>query len=206
MARSSEHTYDPKTGKWTTTTVSTKDKDVKKPVANKDSEDSSNLTSSTSDNKSATGSAEKKYNTIEYNTLNGTLNFIATTETIKIQVGDTITLDGLGKYLSGNYYVQEVSRSLSSSGYSHNCTLVKTDFGKSLKSKESKGASKSTTKTVTSSTPTNKRKYIVKKGDTLMSISKKFFGNGGHTSRIIDAKTQQKATANLKVGQTLIII
>ena len=76
------------------------------------------MTSSNSNPNSSTGSAEKKYNTIEYNILTGQLKFIATKETIKLTAGDTVKLNGLGKYLSGLYFVQDVTRQISKEGYS----------------------------------------------------------------------------------------
>lgn len=94
------------------------------------------MSSSNTDGNSSTGKTEKKYNTIIINTLQGTLSFIATEKTIKLNAGDTVKLEGLGRYLSGNYYVKDITRSIGANGYSHNATLIKTDFGKSLKPKK----------------------------------------------------------------------
>ena len=80
------------------------------------------------------GSAEKEYIDIEYNTLVGEMRLTATESSIKIKVGDTIQLEGVGKYLSGLYFVSEVKRDLNKSdGYSQTITVIKTGFGNSLK-------------------------------------------------------------------------
>lgn len=154
MARTSSYTYDPKTGSWSKTTSGSNNNTTpssstggsKNPTTSSStsSKSSGNLTASTGDSKSSTGSTEKKYNYIEINTLVGNLQFIVTEETIKLTAGDTVKLKGLGKYLSGKYYVKEMNRNISSSGYSHSAVVIKTDFGTSLKS--STTTSKKTTK------------------------------------------------------------
>ena len=206
MARSSGYTYDPKTGKWTKSTTSSNDN--KKSNNNKKSGNEDNLTSNSSDKNDSTGDVEKKYNTIEINTLSGSLSFIVTEETIKLKAGDTVKLNGLGKYLSGNYYVKDITRQISSSGYSHSATLIKTDFGKSLKVSSSKKSTKKKTKKVNSSSKADsaKRTYTVKKGDCLWNIAKKYYGDGRKYTKIYDANTSKIANPNLiYVGQKLVI-
>lgn len=153
MARTSSYTYDPKTGKWTKTTSgsdssssssSTGGSNSPSTSSSSSSSSGGNLTASTGDSTSSTGSTEKKYNYIEINTLVGQLAFIVTEETIKLTAGDTVKLAGLGKYLSGKYYVKEMNRNISSNGYSHTAVVIKTDFGTSLKSQTT--TSKKTTK------------------------------------------------------------
>lgn len=207
MARSSSYTYDPKTGKWTKKTTNSGG-------SSKKTSGGSNLTSSNSNKNSSTGSTEKKYNYIEINTLSGTLNFIVTEETIKLKAGDTVKLKGLGSYLSGNYYVNDLTRQISSNGYSHSATLIKTDFGKSLKTSTSttkkKTAPKTTKKekkvTSTSKASSAKRTYTVKRGDCLWNIAKRFYGNGASYTKIYDANTNKIANPNLIYpGQVFVI-
>lgn len=220
MARSSSYTYDPKTGKWTkhTTTSSSSSGGGSKNNSNNNktstTSGSSNLTSSNSNKNSSTGSTEKKYNYIEINTLSGTLNFIVTEETIKLKAGNTVKLKGLGSYLSGNYYVQDLTRQISSNGYSHSATLIKTDFGKSLKTSTSTTAKKTAKKTPkkqkkVASTPkasSAKRTYTVKRGDCLWNIAKRFYGNGAKYTKIYDANTNKIANPNLIYpGQVFVI-
>lgn len=207
MARSSSYTYDPETGEWTKRNTIVADSDSNSsPSSSSGSGD--NLTSSTSDSKSSTGSVEQKYNTIELNTLEGTLNFIVTKETIKLKAGDTVKIIGLGKYLSGNYYVKDITRQISNNGYSHSATLIKTDFGNSLKLSASEKEKKAKEKKV-ASTPkasTAQRTYTVKKGDSLWKIAVQFYGNGALYTKIYDANTNKIANPNLiYVGQVFVI-
>lgn len=222
------YTYDPKTGKWKKTTTSTKDKPSSKPSDNKSSKKSTskpkvtspskpnksgNLTHNSTDSKSSKGKVEKENNYIEINTLEGTLNYIATPETIKITAGDTIKLNGLGINLSGNYYVKSVTRQFSASGYINSAVLIKTDMGTSLKETTKNGGKDRPTTTV-SSTPSKKvRYYTVKKGDTLKKIAKKFYNSSSkkYVDKIYKANKKlikyNKATSKyiIKVGQKIII-
>ena len=223
MARSSSYTYDPKTGKWTknttnttnntTNTTNTGGSSKKKTKGSTTSNrGGSNLTSSNSNKNSSTGRTEKKYNYIEINTLSGTLNFIVTKETIKLKAGDTIKLKGLGSHLSGNYYVQDLTRQISSNGYSHSATLIKTDFGKSLKTstrttnKKKKTPKKQKKVSSTPKASSAKRTYTVKRGDCLWNIAKRFYGNGAKYTKIYDANTNKIANPNLIYpGQIFVI-
>ena len=218
MARSSSYTYDPKTGKWTKKTTNSGGSssggggNSKKTHSSTPSSSGSNLTSSNSNKNSSTGSTEKKYNYIEINTLSGTLNFIVTEETIKLKAGDTVKLKGLGSYLSGNYYVQDITRQISSNGYSHSATLIKTDFGKSLKTstrttnKKKKTPKKQKKVASTPKASSAKRTYTVKRGDCLWNIAKRFYGNGAKYTKIYDANTNKIANPNLIYpGQIFVI-
>lgn len=202
MSRTSSRTYNPKTGKWTQNTES--------PTNNsKPKSSGSNLSSSSTDSKSTKGKVEKKSNKIEYNILTGQLNFIATKLTIKLKAGDTVRLKGIGNYLSGKYYVQDVTRSINSNGYSHSATLIKTDFGKSLK-KTTKKSSGTTSATSTESSNTSnkngKRYYTVKKGDSLYSIAKKYYKDGSKYKKILNADGSKITNPNIiRVGQKLLI-
>lgn len=78
--------------------------------------------------------ADKEYIDNEYNTLEGDLSHVPSDKLIKIKPGDTIRIKGIGRYLSGLYFVSSVKRTISSSdGYSQTLTVIKTGFGDSLK-------------------------------------------------------------------------
>lgn len=224
MGRATTHTYDPATRTWSTKTVTDTSSSGGGSSGGGSSsggsatpspqKTDSNLTASTSDKDSSQGGAEQKANTIEYNTLEGQLQFIVTEETIKLHAGDTVTLYGLGKYLSGNYYVKSVSRNISRSGYSHSAVVIKTDFGTSLKSAgtTTEGGSGDSAKEefTVASTPqastTPQKTYTVKKGDCLWNIAKKEYGAGSDWKKIYDANTGQVVNPNLIYpGQQLVI-
>lgn len=79
--------------------------------------------------------AEKDYIDIEFNTLTGEISLIPTANNLKIKAGCTIEIEGVGKYLSGIYFVSEVKKTISKDqGLSISATLYKNGFGKTLKS------------------------------------------------------------------------
>lgn len=219
MARSSSYVYDGATQKWTQSAPSTTTSSPSDGVRNlenntwKKSSDSgsggsggsSNLVASNPDKDTSSGAVEKEYNTIEFNTLSGSLNFIANNKTIQLKAGDTVIISGIGKYLSGAYYVKELTRQIGTDGYSHSATLIRTDFGSSLKSSNT---SSSNAKEVSSSPSSKdaKRTYTVKKGDCLWNISKQYYGEGQQYKTIYDANTNQIVDPNLIYpGQELVI-
>lgn len=55
------------------------------------------------------------------------------TKTVRMRIGDTIKLEGLGPYLSGLYYVTSVSKTLDGSGYNQTLSVMKMNTGKTLK-------------------------------------------------------------------------
>lgn len=121
-------TYDPETKSWVPASTTTKTDTTNK---NNNGGGGSGNTSSTS--KTQTDSkknAEKEYIEVEFNTLTGELNLVATEKTIRIKINDTIKIEGLGKYLSGVYFVTTIKRTISKDGgYAHTMTLLKNGFG-----------------------------------------------------------------------------
>lgn len=202
MPRSTEYSYNPDTGEWTKSTSEGSS-------YNSGSSDKSgdNLTSTTSSGETGTGKVEKKYNDNQINTLEGTLVFIVTEETIKLKAGDTVALKGLGKYLSGKYYVKDITRSIGSDGYSHSATLIKTDFGSTLKIKSSKKAPVSEkTESSPSTSGGSTRKHTVQKGEYLWSIAYYYYGDGSLYTKIVDANSKVITDPNnIKVGTVLVI-
>lgn len=146
-ASNSELYYDAKTGKWkqistnsssnTTKNVSEMRQEMFKTKSEKPSSTEKDSTVVTTNPKSKVKSkvkADKKYIEEEYNTLEGELNLVPTSKTIRIEVGQTIKIKGVGKFLSGLYYVSAVKRTIDKdSGYSISLTVIKTGFGSSLK-------------------------------------------------------------------------
>ena len=196
--------YDPATGTWPQVTKTHEEESS--------STSSSNLKADSTDKDSAQGTNDAKANDMEMNTLSGTLSFIATPDTIQIKAGDTITLKGLGKYLSGDYYVQDVTRNISKDGYSHSATVIKTDFGTSLKSDSSTAKTKETSTSQSTGIQTtengaNFKTYTVKQGDTPYLVAKRELNDPSLVGRLFDAKTKERldVTTQLKVGQEIIV-
>lgn len=79
--------------------------------------------------------AEKEYIDIEFNTLVGDVSLIPTKDNLlKIKSGVTINFEGIGKYLSGLYFVSEVKRTINTNeGLTLSATLYKNGFGDTLK-------------------------------------------------------------------------
>ena len=155
--------YDPKTQKWVPTSssdsgeVSTSSSSSSTPST---SASSSSTKSASSQVKSSTR-AEKAQAVLEYNTLEGEITLKASVGVLKIKQGDTITLEGVGSYLSGLYFVTNVTRTLdASSGFSETCTVIKTGFGKSLKDPSIKAGVPSTTSTSSVSTLSTREEQI----------------------------------------------
>ena len=228
MARSGSMTYDPTTGKWSSSGGGGSSN--RRPSSGGNRQPSSgsgntkpssssggNMTSSNSNPHSSTGKAEKKYNTIEYNILTGQLKFIATKETIKLTAGDTVKLNGLGKYLSGLYFVQDVTRQISKEGYSHSATVIKTDFGNSLKKsststvdkkvpKKKKPRKKKGTQPAKKPKKTSQRIHYLKAGECLWSVARKYYGNGAQYPKIAKANNISPSQyRRLPIGLKLII-
>lgn len=79
--------------------------------------------------------AEKEYIDIEFNTLTGDVELIPTKKNMQIKSGCTINFKGIGKYLSGLYFVSEVKRKIDKdNGFSLTVSLLKNGFGDNLKS------------------------------------------------------------------------
>lgn len=215
------YTYDYKTGNWifnkgtstgdssNTTTDDTSNKGISY------SNEADDLSTNT-DNDSSPGATEKEYNYIEMNTLSGQIAYIATESTIKLTAGDTVFLLGLGKYLSGLYYVKEVTRSINSNGYTQSAVIMRTDVGDNIKLINSTDSFSNEGECVTNdrkkgiyysyskASTKPQRIHTVTLGETLWSIAKDYYGDGSKTDKIIDAETGNKAE-NIKVGQKLII-
>lgn len=83
---------------------------------------------------SDSNSAERKMVDIEYNTLRGDCQLMPTGETVGLKYMTTVNFFGLGKFLSGTYYVEGITRTLDSdNAYSQSATLIKTGFAESIK-------------------------------------------------------------------------
>lgn len=121
-----------------------------------------------SDNKT---SAEKEYIDIEFNTLTGDVELIPTKNNLKITSGCTINFRGIGKYLSGLYFVSEVKHRIDKdNGYSMTVTLLKNGFGDSLKSSYSNISPASDSRSDVVDTSSNVVNSKIKVGDRVKIV------------------------------------
>lgn len=128
--------YDPAQQKWVPSS-SGSTQNVAAPTASSPSEGGSGTPATGQTTQvNSVGQANKAQAVLEYNTLEGDLVLRACVGVLKIQQDTTIELAGVGNFLSGLYYVSNVTYTLdASSGFAIACTLIKTGFGSSLKSK-----------------------------------------------------------------------
>ena len=148
------------------------------------------------------GAVEKEINKNSLKTLTGNVRVVPNDNTLGIHVRDTIKMEGFGKYLSGNYYVRGVTRTLSSAGYSETLDVVIPNFGGHAYVPDAPATDKATE---TKAEPQVEGKtYTVKRGDSLWKIAVKFYGKGSMYTKIYDANTGQIANPNLiYTGQVL---
>lgn len=127
--------YNSKTGKWepatpNTSTTTTQTTTTPTPPKQSDTSTSGSTTYNTNSHKDS----DKKYIEAEFNILNGELQITSTEKSIRIKVNDTVKVEGIGKYLSGLYFVSAVKRTLTQDGgYSHTLSLIKNGFGSNVK-------------------------------------------------------------------------
>ena len=174
-------------------------------VRNAQPEPSNNVgvATNSSDKGSAQGVANKEYVEHEFFTLQGDCPLIPTLETVKIKAGDTVNCLGLGKHLSGKYFVDEVTRCIDNSdGYSHSILVQKNGFGDSLKNRPNNDKNRLDTiaKVV------GERRHMVVKGDTLQSLALWYYGSVGYVLRIANANLlDMNFKGQLTIGKELII-
>lgn len=125
-------TYNPTTGKWepsNSTSEYTGNDNTQNNTSGSGTKPPTNTGSSSSSSNSQ-NNADKDYIDTEFNILSGELRVTPTSKTIRVKVNDTVNIVGLGKYLSGLYFVSSVKRSVNAEGgYTHSFRLLKNGFG-----------------------------------------------------------------------------
>ena len=226
MSKVKKRVYDNETRTWKQVTVDVKDKNTSSKIDNKrdkGKKKNGSTGTGTSDSKAGkkatTSKTTKKVNKKTLRSLTGSLSFIPNENTIKIKPRDTIEIHGLGKYLSGKYYVESIERTLSSSGYTQTANVIKTNFRKSVKLVAKYPDEKSKLKDYNSIYNKNLSKYksthkgakpkkhVVKKGDTLYSISKKYFKTTKYAKKLasINGNLVKSKWKKLPVSYKLVI-
>jgi nucleoid-associated protein YgaU len=149
-------------------------------------------------NKSVQDKADKEYMDAEVNTLYADCEVVPDESAVKLKIGETVNVSGVGKYLSGEHYVHEISRRISKDdGYTVSMTLIRMGFGDSLKSVAPKNVVDA---------PVQTQKYVIKRGDTLWEIAEKYYGKGSEYTKIAEANGIKPIDyRRLKIGRELII-
>lgn len=165
-------------------------------------------TDSTSSNPTPDNSASKDLRSIEKDLLRGEASIVPET---KIKSRGTIELDGLGKYVSGLYYVEQVKRTWGADGFSQTLELSRNALGQSIKkglipqAKPKELTNEYSDRDIVSPN-VEKRIHIVVSGDTLFKIATKYYGNGNLFTKIASANNiKEKDYGKIQVGARLII-
>ena len=168
MARNTVKVYDKDTRKWVTKNVDNTSKDTSPAKTKSGGSDNKSTESTATDPKSAKGKAKNKKKKIEYYTLSGSVNVLPTSQNIKIQPSQTISLQGFGKWLTGKYYVASVTRRIDgSAGYSETLEVFKPNFRQQIKQKTTNNKkAKSKNKTTKKKKATTKKNLKFRKLQT----------------------------------------
>lgn len=178
------YTYDQKTGRWvpviSTTTPPSSPKDD--PISKVPNTSTGKDTSSSVDSKTE---ADKEFIETEFNTLVGDLSVTPSKRSIRLRVNNTVELKGFGNYLSGQYFVSGIKRTISrDSGYSQTLTVLKNGFGDSLK----KSSSEKTEKVGREET-VEKTAPVIKVGDAVKIVGDATYTNGKPVPAWVKNKT-----------------
>lgn len=158
---------------------------------------------------SSTSSTPTTNNDADVYILTGTVKILPN---LSIQPRDTVTMQGLGKNLSGVYFVEEVTINIDNNGISQDLSVSKNAFGGSINS-----PSPNKTTTTTPSTPSkevtptqpNTRIHVLKKGETLWGLAVKYYGSGLKWTHIAKANNidpnDDKKIRSLQIGLKLTI-
>lgn len=187
MKLATEMVYDPSQQKWVPTTTNSSGSVVNSSTPSPSPSQGTVSTpttpqpaASSKTQVDSSGKANREQAVLEYNTLEGDVTLRACVGVLKVKENTTIELVGVGDYLSGLYYVSSVSYSLdTSSGFSMTCTIVKTGFGDSLKSK--------------AEVPSTRQEEVEKKADNTS------FAKGDSIKIVGDDAVYSNASAGVKV-------
>lgn len=208
--------YDPKTGKWKvvsggnkTTKKTTPQKTTKKKTIKKDTK--KKIPKKTTPKKTTPKKTTKKKKSggkrKTFNYFTAKVKVRPTDTTMKIKPASTIGIAGVGNYLGGKFYVQDISKTLDSNGLTLELTIIKVNFGRDGAKPEKKTSSKKG-KTKKTKTKTHK----VKKGETLLSIVKKYFKKKSkkvqkkHLNKMKKKNKIKNEKKKLKVGRKIYIV
>ena len=141
---------------------------------------------------------------------------------LNLRVGNTVNMQGLGKYISGLYFIEEIEYSIDRNGLSQTLSVSKNAFGESVNSKPAQSPNNNSSNNTTNNNTTNnntqqevkpkqepKRTHTFKKGDTLWSLAVKYYGSGTKWTHIAKANgidvNDEKRIRSIKVGEVFTI-
>lgn len=205
-------TYDPRTGTWKSTGGGTKSPSPqpsspkkntsKKTTTKKSGKKSTKKTSKKVKKKKSTGKRTPR----SFNYFTAKIKVVPTNVTMKIKPSKTVSVLGVGNYLGGKFYVQDVTTTLDSGGLSLEFTVIKVKFAREGAKPKKKSSSKSSKK------KTKTRTHKVKKGETLLSIVKKYFKKKSkkvqkkHLNKMKKKNKIKNEKKKLKVGRKIYIV
>lgn len=117
----------------------------------------------------------------------------------------TVEFLGIGTRLSGKYYVKEVIHTWDQNGYTQELVVVRNAFEADAPPPPSPAEMNPVRQPKEKVEPKNNaRYYVVKKGDTLWNIAKKYYGNGAQYTKIATANAIKNPNL-IYPGQKLLI-
>ncbi len=131
---------------------------------------------------------------------------------LSVRVGETVDLKGLGKYLSGAYFVEEVEYTIDRNGLSQSLSVSKNAFGASINTppppKKTNNTTKPSAPKPVKPPQPKQRTHTLKRGESLWSLSVKYYGTGTKWQHIAKANgigTDDKSVRRIPDGKKLTI-
>nr|DAI99398.1 MAG TPA: tail assembly protein [Caudoviricetes sp.] len=136
----------------------------------------------------------------EINVLEGDIKL--RTPNFSIVPQKSVRLEGIGTALTGLYYIEATSISVTQDGVEQTVSVSRNGFTDTVKMNNAKApTNKSPAKSPKKQTkqPANKvaKSYSVKKGDNLWNIAKKYYGKGSLWTKIYKANKSKIKNPNL---------
>lgn len=121
----------------------------------------------------------------------------------KLKAMSVITLRGIGRALSGNWWVSTVTHTIDGNGYSVTANVLRNAYGTDEDDDPAPDTPPGERKDEAPVNQDEPNKYTVKPGDTLWMIAVRFYGNGADFSKIQTANNLD--STSITPGQELTI-
>lgn len=139
----------------------------------------------------------------KFNYFSARLKVVPSDAVMRVKPANTIQISGVGKYLGGKFYVQDITKTLDTSGFSVEMTIIKVKFPRASVKPKKKIKGKKSGKGV------KKKTHKVKKGETLLSICNKYFKKSErkkHLNKMKKKNNIKNEKEKLKVGRKIYIV